>query len=221
MRHNRGMQFNPQEAGFGSSNYYAADQPEQILMRFRRHGKALFWPVVALLLTGLLGGMYLGSFAALWQNLLLAAGLAVLVIAGFVIPLAGWFAAKSTITTTRVISRSGVVTRVRQEVAINRVRSISSRRSLLQRLTGSGNIALYIVGADEPLLLADVPDVKNIAEVLQQLVAESYRQDRAQTGYYSAMPQQPLLGYQADAVTARLPEQAPIAPSGFSVQRKL
>lgn len=171
------------------------EQPEQILVRFRRHGKILFWPVMALLLASFLAGMFLGAFAQQWQNILLGCALCVLVIAGFAVPFVGWLGARSTITTKRVIARSGIFTRTRQEIFINRVRAVNSRRSLLQRLCGSGDIEIYIIGGSDPLLLADVPGVKDISEILQSLVEVSYLRDSAGAGFVAAG--QPFFGQSA------------------------
>lgn len=173
----------------GANDPYQQDAPEQILLRFRRHGRGLIAPVLILFVVCGLGGAYLGSFAAGWQNVLVAVGLCALLFLGFLVPYSAWYAARTIVTNKRVIVRQGVFTRTRKEVAINRVRQVSSRSSLLQRLTGCGTVEIYVAGIEPPLELVDVPGVKLVSEVLQQLVENSYLHDRAQTGFYTPRPQ--------------------------------
>lgn len=166
-----------------------ATAPEQIIVRFRKHGRHLALPVVALLLAAGLGGFYIGKFDTLWQNLLVALGVVVLFGAGFVVPLVKWLAERTTITTKRVIMLSGLATRVRTELPIMRVRSVATRRSMLQRLHGSGDIKLAVTGEDTEVLLSDVPGVIDIAEALQALVQTSIQEAARATGFYTQAPQ--------------------------------
>ncbi|MDO4241359.1 MAG: PH domain-containing protein [Microbacteriaceae bacterium] len=164
------------------------DDPERLVVKFRRHGRNLTLPVIALWAAAALGGRFIGSFEQIWANLLVAAGVLALVILGFLVPFLKWLAQRTIITTRRVIVRSGVITRSRSELAISRVRSVSTTRGPHQRMIGSGNIALAVIGDDAVLDLHDVPGINNVAEVLRQLTEASHQAAARAAGFYTAAP---------------------------------
>ncbi|WP_166986943.1 PH domain-containing protein [Canibacter zhoujuaniae] len=174
------------------------DEPERIIVRFRRHGAVLTGPLLVLLICAVLAGAFIGKFAAAWANLLVASGIALLLIVGFVVPFFKWFAGRTTITTRRVIVRGGVFTRTREEISIVQVRTVASRRSPLQRLVGAGDIDLTVTDSDA-MRLINVPGIAAISEVLQEQIEKHYNaQARTQTGYYAGGVPQPNVP-QADA----------------------
>ena len=150
------------------------ETPEQIVTRFRAHGRKLALPVIALLLLAGLGGYFIGFFEQLWLNILIAVLIAAALIFAVIMPLLSWLASRTTITTKRVIVRSGLMTRSRSEVALTRLRTISSHRSLGQRLVGAGDIELTVAGGEPALHLLDVPAAKETAELLQFLLERCY-----------------------------------------------
>ncbi len=142
------------------------------MLRFRRHGRQLVLPVLALLVIAAAAGFWVGAFAAAWQNLL--AGFIAIALGVFLglFPVLRWLTQRTTVTTRRVIQRRGVFVRHRSEVSFVRVREVRTRRGLLQRACGAGDIDLH-VGA-ERTILPDVPSVLVVADALQELVERNY-----------------------------------------------
>jgi uncharacterized membrane protein YdbT with pleckstrin-like domain len=142
--------------------------PETVIARLRPHGRALVWPCVLLVVVAGATGYLAGRFAVLWIDVgvLVVAGL--LLIAGFLLPLLRWATTTYTITTRRVVLRSGVIAHTRQELLHSRGYDVSVHRSGLQRIAGSGDVR--IGGADNPLVLRDVPKPLLVSDALHDLM---------------------------------------------------
>lgn len=154
-------------------------QPEVIVLRLRRHGRRLVLPIIVLIAIAGAAGYFVGSLAAPWMNITAAAAAAVLALLLGVMPILLWLSHHVTVTSRRVIMRHGVFVRHRSEVLFARIREVRSRRGLLQRMCGSGDIDLF-VGA-ESVRLSDVPGVSIVVDALQELVERNYEHS---TGLY-------------------------------------
>jgi uncharacterized membrane protein YdbT with pleckstrin-like domain len=88
------------------------------------------------------------------------------------VPLVSWLACNYTITSRRVILRSGLVVRVRQEVLHSRGHDVTVRKSGLQSLFGSGDV-LVSTGLDRPVVLRDVPNANLVQAALHDLMEAS------------------------------------------------
>ena len=73
------------------------------------------------------------------------------------------------LTSDRLIERSGLLARHRREMELADVRSIEVDRSLFQRMVGLGNVAIAsAASADFMIRLWDIPDPERMAEILRQ-----------------------------------------------------
>jgi membrane protein YdbS with pleckstrin-like domain len=73
------------------------------------------------------------------------------------------------LTSDRLIERSGLLTSRRREMELADVRSIEVDRSLMQRLLGLGNVAIAsAASADFMIRMLDIPDPERMAEILRQ-----------------------------------------------------
>src|SRR5665648_1277578 len=68
------------------------------------------------------------------------AGLLILVFS--IWPIIVWLASTDTLTTRRLISRRGVFSREGKDIPIDRVQSVSYRRTLLERMLGCGTLVV-------------------------------------------------------------------------------
>lgn len=103
---------------------------------------------------------------------MLWAAAAVLVLLLAVLPYLRWLSHTYTVTTRRVIERSGLVQRRRVDIPHARGYTISERRGPVQRLWGSGTLILAN-GVDEPVRLIDIPSVRLVHETLSDQVEVS------------------------------------------------
>lgn len=147
--------------------------PEYRVVRFRRHARRLAIPVLVLFALAAAVPYFAGSFPEEWQNLALYAGSALAFVVIVVAPFLSWLARTTTVTTKRIILRSGVFTRHRTELPIGQIRELKLKRGLIQRMFGSGDIVLQMAQSD-PYVLKHVPLVKTNASALQELVEWHY-----------------------------------------------
>ena len=135
----------------------------------RPHARRLFWS--ALVLVGVAGavGYLSGNLPAPFENWMLwaAAGVAVLLLV--IVPYLRWLAHTYTLTTRRVIERSGLFGWHRRELTHARGYTISEKRGPLQRLWGTGTLSLSN-GVEPPLRLVNIPSVRLVHETLADQV---------------------------------------------------
>ena len=145
---------------------------ERIIARLRPHARVLFWPSF-LLIAGTAGiAYYYGSFAEEWQNQLLLAGGGALLLLIWLIPLLAWLGKRYIITTRRIIMRTGVFTRLRQELLHSRGYDITVRKGALQSMFGSGDV-LINTGLDHPVVLRDTPNADLVQGTIHDLMERS------------------------------------------------
>lgn len=164
-------------ASDGVTGPFAQDR-EVVVLRLRRHGRRLVFPVLLLLVLAAAAGYWIGALPEPWMNVVAGAGALLAAFVFVLLPLFSWLAQRTTITTRRVILRHGFFVRHRTEVALSRVREVRSRRGIVQRMHGSGDIEL-LIGSDATLL-RDVPGVEAVVDALQELTERSYASSMAQ-----------------------------------------
>jgi uncharacterized membrane protein YdbT with pleckstrin-like domain len=157
--------------------------PESVVARLRSHGRALFWPTVALLLIVGAAAYSYGRFPEVWQNLAILGLAALLTLLFWVVPLLLWLGRNYTITTRRIILRSGFIVRVRQELLHSRGYDVTVRKNGLQSVFGSGDVQIN-TGLERPVVLRDVPSadlvqaaLHDLMEANQSMVAAHRQQD--------------------------------------------
>ncbi len=147
-------------------------QPERLIARVRPHARRLTLPSLALI--AICGASTYGLFALdeLWQRLALAAGALIAVFLLWMLPLLRWLSTQYLITTRRLVLRSGLLVRTRQEVLLSRSSDVSVRRSGLQSMFRSGDV-LVGAGLDRPIVLRDVARADLVQEALADLMEAS------------------------------------------------
>jgi len=146
--------------------------PEAVVARLRPHGRALFWPSAALVAILAATGYFYGSFAEPWQNLAVLGGAMLLGLLFWLLPLLHWLGRHYTITTRRIVLRSGFFVRVRQELLHSRGYDVTVRKNALQSMFGSGDV-LINTGLDRPIVLRDVPGANLVQSAIHDLMEHS------------------------------------------------
>ncbi|MGR2753293.1 PH domain-containing protein [Agromyces arachidis] len=146
---------------------------EHVVARLRRHARVLVLP--ALLLIGVAGasGFGLPVLDEGWPRLAALVVAALVVLLGCVLPYLSWLAARTTVTSRRVIVRRGLFVRVRRELWHRRGYDVQVSRGWLQRVAGSGDVRLE-TGHDVPVVLRDVPDPLRVQAALHELMASAH-----------------------------------------------
>lgn len=141
------------------------------------HWKNIFLPM---LLTAVLVAVVVFTLLELlpnpedhaWQRWAVVAAAGLLVAVFGLWPLIVWLASTDTLTTRRLISRRGVFSREGREIPIDRVHSVSYRRSLLDRILGSGTLVVQTAGADSDVELDDVAHIERRILQIQEIILD-------------------------------------------------
>jgi len=129
----------------------------------------MFWPSLALIAILAAAGYFYGTFDEPWQNLAVLGAALLLALLLWLLPLLAWLGRHYTITTRRIVLRSGFFVRVRQELLHSRGYDVTVRKHALQSLFRSGDV-LINTGLDHPVVLRDVPSADLVQAALHDLM---------------------------------------------------
>jgi uncharacterized membrane protein YdbT with pleckstrin-like domain len=132
----------------------------------------MFWPSVALVVIVTLAAFYAGSFDSGVVNILIVVAAFFAALFAWVVPLLAWLGRNYTITTRRIVLRSGFLVRVRQELLHSRGYDVTVRKTALQSMFGSGDVEVNS-GLEHPVVLRDIPDADLVQEALHDLMERS------------------------------------------------
>ena len=163
---------------------------EEVVAHLHPHAMAVLWPVVRLLL--LVGA---ASFASALVpegefqppvRLAVAALALVLVLVSVVGPLLRWRTTHYVVTTTRVLHRSGVLTRRGRDVALARITDVSSSQTLWERVIRAGTLSVTSAG-EGATVLRRVPGCERVQALLTHMIEEdAVRRAQENAGYVGA-----------------------------------
>lgn len=139
--------------------------PELRVAKFRGHARRLVWSALILIAVCAAAGFFYGNLPAPFENWMLLSAAAAVIFFLVLLPFLSWFSRTCTITTRRVIERSGLLGGRRRELSHVRGYTIAVRRGILQRMWGVGTLVLSN-GIDEPLRIANVPHIDLVHEAL-------------------------------------------------------
>lgn len=88
---------------------------------------------------------------------------------------------KYTITERRLIVEKGVFTKKREEIRLYRIRDISLKRGLIERMLSIGDIEIFSTDASTPnYLLRNIKDSIRVSDLLGEATENSRMKHRAQ-----------------------------------------
>ncbi len=151
---------------------------EKVVFTAHSHWKNLVGPVLVLLLAaaavvvGLVKLVPDPATQAWWRWTIVVVA-CVLFLAFSLWPFLGWIASTDTLTTRRLISRRGVLSREGREIPIDRVQAVSYRRTLLDRMLGCGTLVVQTAGETSDVELYDVARLERRILQVQELLLEA------------------------------------------------
>ncbi|BDV30022.1 PH domain-containing protein [Microbacterium terricola] len=144
---------------------FGVPTPELRVARFRGHARRLLWSALVLIAVAGATGYLYGNLPDPFEDWMLLAAAGAVVLLLVVLPFLAWWAHTYTITTRRVIERSGWFGAHRRELSHVRGYTIQVRRGPLQRLWRAGTLTLAN-GVDEPIRMRNIPSVLLVHEAL-------------------------------------------------------
>jgi len=118
---------------------------EQLVLDLRPHWLAIAFPTLLLavaIVVGLIAALLDWPVALLWIALLLI----VLALLNFLIKLLGWSNTNFVLTSDRIITRRGVLTKSGIEIPLERVNTVFFDQRLFERMVGAGDLAIESAG---------------------------------------------------------------------------
>lgn len=150
---------------------------ESVIIDTRTHWKAILWPAIVLVvtvaaatwLTALAGNKYVT-----WVVWIIA--LVVLVVAS-VKPFLEWLTATYTITTRRLITREGLISRRGHDIPLLRISDVAYDMGPIDRMLGCGTLVISDASTHGQVELHDIPDVEQVQHKLMDLLGGLHRRD--------------------------------------------
>jgi membrane protein YdbS with pleckstrin-like domain len=134
---------------------------ERVIVDTRTHPKALVWPSLALLVILAAAGWLTGIVPAGIATWILWGVAAVAIIWLFVAPLLSWLNSTYTLTSRRLITRNGVLTRRGHDIPLARVSDVAFEHGLLDRMLGCGTLIISDASTNGTVRLVDIPKVED------------------------------------------------------------
>ena len=148
---------------------------ETIQFELKPHWRALFVPIVVLIIIVFLGTwLYFLTTNSILRYVILGVG--VIVVAWWAaMPFLRWLTTQFVFTNRRVIVRRGLLTKQGRDMPLSKVNNVSFSVPVMGRILNYGRLVIQSAGEDSDLDIDDVPNV----EVIQRSVYSLYEQDDA------------------------------------------
>ena len=159
------------------------NEGESIVVDTRTHPKALLLPILALVVL-----LAIGVFVQqVVDKTIVTEVVWVIVLIGvlwFVArPVLIWLTATYTITTRRLITRHGVITRRGHDIPLTRVSDVAYEKDLIDRLLGCGTLVISDASTHGQVALPDIPHVEDVQRKLNELLHDLHEtEDRRNEG---------------------------------------
>jgi uncharacterized membrane protein YdbT with pleckstrin-like domain len=152
---------------------------ETVLIHTRTHVKALLIPVIVLLAAAGAVGFALGALSgdgtgtSIGRWVLVVAGLAV-VARWSMWPFLVWLTRTYTVTTERLITREGVVSRQGRDIPLGRINDVAYSQDLVDRILRCGSLNVSAASEQGTIVLRDVPAVHAVQLQMSELVRDAH-----------------------------------------------
>ena len=147
-------------------------QDEVVVRHMHTHIKTLLPAIIVeILLVGAaaVGSFYVPEDSRYWALPTIWIAVLLLSIPLILVPWIKWITTTYTVTTKRVITRTGVLKRTGHDLPLTRISDIQIEKDFDDRIFGCGTLALQ-TSADDPLLLRDVPKVETVQVEISNLL---------------------------------------------------
>lgn len=158
------------------------NEGETLVIDTRTHPKALLLPLLALVVLLAIGVFVQSAVDETIVTRVVWALVAVGVIWFFVRPVLVWLTATYTITTRRLITRHGVITRKGHDIPLSRISDVAYERDLIDRLLGCGTLVISDASTHGQVALPDIPRIEETQRKLNNLLHELHAGDPRDEG---------------------------------------
>jgi uncharacterized membrane protein YdbT with pleckstrin-like domain len=146
------------------------NEGESVVIDTRTHPKALLLPILALVVFLAVAVFVQTAVDQKVVDYVVWALAAIGIIWFFVRPLLIWLTATYTITTRRLITRHGVITRRGHDIPLSRISDVAYEKDLIDRLLGCGTLVISDASTHGQVALPDIPHVEDVQRKLNDLL---------------------------------------------------
>jgi uncharacterized membrane protein YdbT with pleckstrin-like domain len=146
------------------------NEGESVVVDTRTHPKALLLPIFALVVFLAIGVFVQTQTDQGIVHKVVWAVVAVGILWFFVRRLLIWLTATYTITTRRLITRHGVITRRGHDIPLTRVSDVAYEKDLIDRMLGCGTLVISDASTHGQVALPDIPHVEDVQRKLNDLL---------------------------------------------------
>jgi uncharacterized membrane protein YdbT with pleckstrin-like domain len=163
----------------GMAREFSLTADEQPVLLLHPHWKTLIRPIlvavlvvaIALIAEAVIPG---GSYAGAARGAVGVVALLVLMV-WLIVPFLRWRTTTYELTTRRLRTRYGIVTRRGRDIPLTRINDVSFEKGLLDRLLGAGRLVVESAGEHGQIVLRDIPHVEDVQATLFRLVEDEQR----------------------------------------------
>lgn len=148
---------------------------EVIIRHMHSHVKELFLAgilAVLLIVAVVAAFLFIPESARPWGPYIVLALAVVLGVWKVVLPWLRWLTDTYTITSRRIITRTGIIAKNGHDIPLARISNVAYEHDLTDRIFGCGTLILE-TSADNPLRLHDIPKVEEVHVELTELLFNS------------------------------------------------
>ena len=148
---------------------------ETIQFELKPHWRALFVPIVVLIIIVFLGTwLYFLTTNSIMRYAIIGVGV-IVVVWWAAMPFLRWLTTQFVFTNRRVIVRRGLLTKQGRDMPLSKVNNVSFSVPVMGRILNYGRLVIQSAGEDSDLDIDDVPNVEEI----QRNVYSLFEQDDA------------------------------------------
>jgi uncharacterized membrane protein YdbT with pleckstrin-like domain len=152
------------------------DRDERVVHNLRPHWRKVAIPVVLVpLVVGLASYGWFSlpdNSARKYLRYVILAAAAVILLWWSLRPFLFWLSTRYVVTDRRVLMRSGILSRTGRDVPLTRVNDVSFKRTVVERMFGSGTLVIESAGERGQVTLNDVPGVETVQRDIYRLVED-------------------------------------------------
>ena len=148
---------------------------EQPVLLLHPHWKTLIRPIlIAVLVVAVVLVAEVIPSGALTRAAIGVVAVLVLMVL-LIVPLLRWRTTTYELTTKRLQTRYGIVTRHGRDIPLTRINDVSFEKGVLDRLLGAGRLVVESAGEHGQIVLTDIPHVEYVQATLFRLVEDEQR----------------------------------------------
>ena len=148
---------------------------EQPVLLLHPHWKTLIRPVLVAVLVLAVALVAEAAIPSSAGRLAVAAIAILALMLWLIVPVLRWRTTTYELTTRRLRTRFGIVTRRGRDIPLTRINDVSFEKGVLDRLLGAGRLVVESAGEHGQIVLTDIPNVEYVQATLFKLVEDEQR----------------------------------------------